>query len=259
LSDAYLLVSHGSRDPRPQVAVDQLAHQLSEWLGQVAPMALPPLVATAQLELVDKPLHVQINNFARNCIASKITRVVILPLFLLPGVHVMDDIPTAVTIAEREIGDGVNFIIAPFLGSHPDLVNLFAQKRSRLPLQSTILSHGSRRAGGNEIVERLAQRLEIDAAYWSIAPSLADRVAESIATGATEIGILPYFLFAGGITDAISELVARLRQQYPQVRLILGEPIGNSPELITTIGKILGSISSGSPVGDVKGESIGAG
>jgi sirohydrochlorin cobaltochelatase len=259
LSDAYLLVSHGSRDPRPQVAVAQVAAQLSEWLGRFAPISSSPLVATAQLELANTPLHIQISDFARNCRESDITRVVILPLFLLSGVHVMDDIPAEVAIAEREIGDRVKLVVAPFLGSHPDLIDLFVQNRSGLPSRSIILAHGSRRAGGNEIVERLAARLQLDVAYWSVTPSLADRVAESIATGATEIGILPYFLFAGGITDAIAELVAQLRQQYPQVRLILGEPIGNCPELITTIGNILGSRSSGSPVGDVKGKSVGAG
>jgi sirohydrochlorin cobaltochelatase len=247
LSDAYLLVSHGSRDPRPQMAIDRLAQQLRLWLQEFAPVKSPTLVATAQLELAAKPLHVQISDFARNC-SDEIERVVILPLFLIPGVHVMDDIPTEVALAAQEIGDKVKLIVTSFLGADPDFANLFARNRSCLPSQSIILSHGSRRSGGNEIVERLAAKLNLTAAYWSVPPSLPDRVAEAIATGATEVGILPYFLFAGGITDAIGESVAQLRQQYSQVKLILGEPIGNSPELVTTIGKILGSTSSSSQI-----------
>jgi sirohydrochlorin cobaltochelatase len=105
------------------------------------------------------------------------------------------------------------------------------------------MAHGSRKAGGNAIVEQLANRLNVVVAYWSISPSLADTVTELVATGATEIGILPYFLFAGGITDSIEKLVSELRAQHPQVQLRLGEPIGNSPELVSTIGKILGSIN----------------
>jgi sirohydrochlorin cobaltochelatase len=242
LADAYLLVSHGSRDPRPQIAVTQLAQQLSSWLSEFSAVESPILVATAQLELADKPLHIQISDFAHNYPEIGITRIVILPLFLIPGVHVMDDIPAEVAIASREIDDRVKLIVAPFLGSHSDFTNLFAQNRSGLPSQSIILAHGSRRSGGNAIVEQLAINLDLKAAYWSVTPSLPERVAELVATGATEIGILPYFLFAGGITDAIESLVAQLRQQYPQVRSILGEPIGNSPELVSTIAKILGSI-----------------
>ena len=239
MADAYLLVSHGSRDLRPQIAVTQLAQQLSIGFGKPFSAKASTLVATAQLELADKPLHVQIIDFASNCAERGITRVVILPLFLIPGVHAIEDIPTEVAIAALEIGNLVKVLIAPFLGSHPEFAKLFAQNRSSFPSQSIILAHGSRRSGGNEIVEQLASSLDLKIAYWSIAPSLTDRVAELVATGATEIGILVYFLFEGGITDAISESVTQLKQQYPQVQLILGESIGNSLELVTTIGKIL--------------------
>jgi sirohydrochlorin cobaltochelatase len=242
LSNAYLLVSHGSRDPRPQMAIDQLADRLRMYLETVSLTKPPILVGTAQLELAAQPLHLQTSDFARQCTEIGISQVVILPLFLIPGVHVMDDIPAEVILATEKIGDLVKLKVAPFLGWNPDFANLFAQNRSGLPSQSIILAHGSRKTGGNVIVEQLAHRLDLTAAYWSVAPSLADRVAELVATGATEIGVLPYFLFAGGITDAIEKLVSELRVRYPQVQLRLGEPIGNSPELVSTIGSILESI-----------------
>lgn len=242
MSDAYLLISHGSRDPRPQIAIDRLAQQLRSSLAAAIPNEPPILVATAQLELALEPLHVQISGFAHQCASKGYDRVVILPLFLSPGVHAIEDIPAEVALAEREIGHKVRLKIAPFLGNAPNLGDLFARNRSALPSQSIILAHGSRRTGGNAIVERLADSLTVKAAYWSVSPSLTDRVAEAIAAGATEIGILPYFLFAGGITDAICDSVAQLQQQHPQVKLILGEPIGDNPALIATIGKILTAI-----------------
>ena len=230
------------------MAIDRLSHQLISCLEQVSTVESPILVATAQLELAQQPLHVQISDFARNC-TDGITRIAILPLFLIPGVHVMEDIPAEVEIAAQEIANSVpaqsyqrvELTVLPFLGEDPDFANLFAQNRSCLPSQTIILAHGSRRAGGNAIVEHLASSVNLTAAYWSVAPSLTDRVAELVATGATEIGILPYFLFAGGITDAIAQSVAQLREQFPQVELILGEPMGNSPELVATIAKILAS------------------
>ena len=244
MSSAYLLVSHGSRDPRPQIAVDRLAQQLSLYLQQFSPVAAPVIVATAQLELADTPLHRQIQDFASNWIAQGIDRIVLLPLFLLPGVHVMDDIPAEVAIAERELNERLKLTVAPFLGAAPNIIDLFAQNRSDLPKSTTILAHGSRRAGGNTTVERLATSLNVEIAYWSIEPSLTERIRELIERGVTEIGILPYFLFTGGITDAIAELVTKLSQQFPSVKLTLQEPIGNSPRLVKTLCEILASIDN---------------
>jgi sirohydrochlorin cobaltochelatase len=242
LSSAYLLVSHGSRDPRPQLAVDRLAQQLSLQLHQFLPVTAPVSVATARLELAEQPLHRQICDFANNCRTQGIDRIILIPLFLLPGVHVMDDIPAEVAIAQRELGTSINITTTPFLGAAPHLVEAFAQNRLDLPRATTILAHGSRRSGGNTTVERLAADLELEVAYWSIAPSLTDRVNALIATGAAEIGILPYFLFAGGITDAIADMVTNLRHQFPQIEFTLGEPLGNSPHLAEMLGKIVSSI-----------------
>ncbi len=263
MPSAYLLVSHGSRDPRPQIAVDRLAQQLSLDFQQ----HFTALIATAQLELADKPLHLQINDLARKCIENGIVQLTIVPLFLNPGVHVLEDIPAEVELAEQllathqttEIGNQLKLIVSPFLSNYPEFIDLFVESRSQLPSSTIILAHGSRREGGNLIVEQLATSLNVEIAYWSIlsqkgfanetsltdsvAERLCQRVAALVTAGATEIGILPYFLFDGGITDAIGQLVTKLRQQFPQVKLILGEPIGNSPNFVSSIGKILRSIS----------------
>jgi sirohydrochlorin cobaltochelatase len=242
LSSAYLLVSHGSRDPRPQIATEGLAQQLVLQLQQILPVTAPVIVATAQLELAEQPLHRQICDFAADCQERGIDRIVLLPLFLLPGVHVMEDIPAEVAIAERELGTVLKITVAPFLGDAPNLTEAFAQNRFDLPATTTILGHGSRRAGGNSPIERLAADLDLDIAYWSISPSLTDRVTALVATGITEIGILPYFLFAGGITDAIARMVEDLREQFPQVNFALGAPLGNSPHLVAILGKMISSI-----------------
>jgi sirohydrochlorin cobaltochelatase len=179
-------------------------------------------------------LHVQIVEFAHSCGAKK---VVIFPLFLLPGVHVMEDIPAEVEIARSEVG--LEVVVMPFFGACGDLGDMFAQHRLTMPERSILLAHGSRREHGNDVVEKLATRLDVGNAYWSIEPSLTDRSIEYVESGATEIGILLYFLFAGGITDAIGKSVEELRQQFPHVKFSLGEPIGDRPELVETIGKML--------------------
>ena len=123
MSNAYLLVSHGSRDPRPQVAIGQLAERLRLHLETISPIKSPILVGTAQLELAAQPLHLQIDDFARQCIEIGISQIVVLPLFLISGVHVMEDIPAEILLATEKIGDLVKLVVAPFLGSNPSFAN----------------------------------------------------------------------------------------------------------------------------------------
>lgn len=270
-SSAYLLVSHGSRDPRPQAAVEQLATLIYEkvqssdiaWVQASQPvrrLAAPPmletrfaslqepLVGTAVLELATQPLHEQIRQFGDRVASLEQNRAVaseyqsekpciqVLPLFLLPGVHVMEDIPEEVAIAQAAFGSQLKIDIRPHLGTHLGLSRLLASQFASITADARILlAHGSRRAGGNQSVETIARTLEAVPAYWSVPPSLEDRVKAFVEAGKEEIAILPYFLFAGGITDAIAQTVERLSQQFPSAKLQMAEPIGASAELADLI------------------------
>ena len=252
LPPAYLLVTHGSRDPRPQIAVERLAYLVRQQLleetalvysasrqrqqkdskggvGLTAAIgrAQSPLVGTAALEFASVPLHERIGQFARQARGAGLNRVQILPLFLLPGVHVRGDIPTEVALAQQALGEEVTLELRPHLGSHPGMTPLLAGQFSQLPAQGRILlAHGSRLRTGNQGVETIASQLEAVAAYWSVSPSLAGQVEALVAAGKRQIAIAPYFLFAGGIADAIAQQVQYLRQVFPQVKLLLGEPLG---------------------------------
>ncbi|MEP0771965.1 sirohydrochlorin chelatase [Trichocoleus sp. ST-U1] len=279
-SSAYLLVSHGSRDPRPQAAVEQLATLIYEkaqrsenaWVQAFQPVrrlgASPmletrnftslqePLVGTAVLELATQPLHEQIRQFGVRVASAKQNRVAsikqnravaseyhsenpciqVLPLFLLPGVHVMEDIPEEVAIAQAAFGSKLKLDIRPHLGAHLGLSRLLASQFASITADARILlAHGSRRAGGNQSVETIARTLDAVPAYWSVPPSLEDRVKALVEAGKEKIAILPYFLFAGGITDAIAQTVERLSQQFPSAKLQMAEPIGASAELADLI------------------------
>ncbi|MBD1912537.1 MULTISPECIES: CbiX/SirB N-terminal domain-containing protein [unclassified Leptolyngbya] len=231
-TSAYLLVAHGSRDPRPQLALETLGQRVQQALAQTTPALATtpsstttqpattiPLVETACLELQPQPLHQQIQNFAEQAIVAHISTLEIVPLFLLPGVHVMDDIPAEVAIAQQALGQGVQLHIRPYLGANPQL---FESLRSVLPRPRPggmiIMSHGSRRPGGNDPIESLAQRLGAIAAYWSVSPTLEEQVTAQIRQGCQEIIVFPYILFPAGITDAIATTLNELSQRYPYVR-----------------------------------------
>ena len=291
LSSAYLLISHGSRDPRPHQAMERLAEQVRSQLerrgwgqGEIndscslnSPISQPlapnqellprnragyfqgnrvlqraeakpatptvvsrkchyPLVGTATLELADTALHEQIRQFASTAVAGGCNQIQLLPLFLLPGVHVREDIPAEVALAQRDLGEAVALNVRPHVGAHPGLGRLLASQWSGVDRDAKILlSHGSRRVGGNQPVEAVAQELGAVAAYWSVQPMLEEQIQVLVARGHKRIEILPYFLFPGGITDAIAQKLDILQTEFPSVKLTLREPIGTSDILANLI------------------------
>ncbi|MBD2133368.1 MAG: sirohydrochlorin chelatase [Sphaerospermopsis kisseleviana] len=231
MSSAYLLVSHGSRDPRPNIAMQQLAKLLS--------LKLPDsehLVGIATLELNTQPLNQQIQDFAPKALAFGCKCLKIIPLFLLPGVHVMSDIPAEVELAQTALGEKIQIEIKAYVGSHGNLAKLLTSTMATIKAEvSILLAHGSRRSGSQQPVEDIARSLGAVTAYWSVSPSLETKIKELVAAGNQQIAILPYFLFAGGITDAIAESLEKLKLKFPGVKLQLAPPLGVSAELADII------------------------
>ena len=236
MQSAYLLVIHGSRDPRPQQSLEQLAALVTQ---ELASSHSPALIGTAVLELASLALHEQIEQFAEKAIATGYEKITLLPLFLLPGVHVMEDIPAEVAIAQTKL-PSIALEVAPYLGSYPELATTLSQSASQSMSQSALsarilMAHGSRRSGGNQTIEAIATALKALPAYWSVAPGLEEQVNQLVQQGYSQIAIQPYFLFAGGITDAIAQQVDQLAQQFPETQLVLGDPIGTTPALAKLI------------------------
>lgn len=246
MSSAYLLLSHGSRDPRPEIAMQQLAslvcHKLPKNCNSVNS---EHLVGIAALEMNPQPLHEQIQQFAKSAfgdctLSQNENRLKIVPLFLLPGVHVMTDIPAEVAIAQQAAGEDTIIELQPYLGSHPNLEKLLAKEIAAIKAEAWILlAHGSRRPGSQETVEAMAASLGAMAAYWAGPPSLESRVKELVTAGYREIAILPYFLFAGGITDAIAASIEELKLQFSVVNFQLAQPLGASAELAELIWDLI--------------------
>ncbi len=275
---AYLLVFHGSRDPRPHATALHVAGQVRDRLKVMRSTTDPdPWVSTGVLELAD-PLHQQIWQLYDHLRPRSYRRLMIVPLFLLPGVHVMEDIPRELAIAQAQLGTDLPLIQSPYLGclqgypQMPDLIQATASPvstRSKLdskgeltpvngsaiaqPFVSSansdwatsfskesdsariLLAHGSRRPGGNQPVEAIAQQIGATPAYWAVPPDLTTIIDQTIAMGYRQILILPYFLFSGGTTDAIAQQVQQLAQQYPTCSFSLASPIGDSPVFVDRI------------------------
>lgn len=199
-----------------------------------------PIVEVAALEGDRLALHQKIEQLGkklqRQNPAPTAPQIVVLPLFLLQGTHVMEDIPAEVAQAQEALGQAIGIAIAPYLGSHPGLYRLITERMAALPVEAWILlAHGSRRALANQFIETLAERLGAVTAYWSVAPDLETRLHELRELGLKRIAILPYFLARGGITDAIARLVATFSHQFPSLELHLTPPLDAASELVDLI------------------------
>jgi sirohydrochlorin cobaltochelatase len=232
---AYLLISHGSHDPRPGIAMQKLASLLGEKLQNQ--------VGTAYLELQPEPLHAQIVKFSKIFLVASPPEPIcikILPLFLLPGVHVMRDIPAEVAQAQQFLGENAFIELKPYLGSNSGLINFLAKQKAAVAAQKYILlAHGSSRPGFQQAMDKLVSNLDLITAYWAVPPTLDSQVAQLVAGDYKEIAIIPYFLFAGGITDAIASAIEKLQLQFPGVCFQLTQPLGANPELVDLIWDLL--------------------
>ncbi|MFK8184624.1 MAG: sirohydrochlorin chelatase [Phormidesmis sp.] len=290
-STAYLLISHGSRDPRPQEAMNRLAdlvrttletkhyHQSTHGISDQPPLQpehtpdkhtpdkhapapntdkpttvvgrtglltrptvqkTPPaqamaqvMVGTACLELAPMPLSEQIYEFAVRVSATGSTELKLLPVFLMPGVHVKEDIPQEVETARKQLlGIDLKLTLCPHLGSHPEIGDVLAKRLAAVPTEASLLvAHGSRRPKGNKVIKGLAERLNTTVAYWSTPPDIETQVINLMQQGCQRLTILPYFLFAGGITDAITHRTEELAERFPKVNFRLLPTLGATDEI----------------------------
>ncbi|WP_246259572.1 sirohydrochlorin chelatase [Oxynema aestuarii] len=262
LDRAYLLVMHGSRDPRPRQAIDRLADRLRDRLADSLDSSTPnlakndrrPYIETAQLELHPLPLSEQICQFADRAIARGYRRIQLIPLFLLEGVHVREDIPEQVKKARALVGDRLAIEMTPAIGSRLDsMYHLLAAKIDRFASRQWILlSHGSRREGGNRQVEELGKKLGVFTAYWSVSPTLEETIAQlrdlpegsRSDRGAREIAIFPYFLFVGGMTEAIADLIGELSLKFSDLQFHLADPLGDSDSLAQIIFELMATCAA---------------
>lgn len=240
----YLLVSHGSKDPRPDIAIKKLATWVSSKLSQCENSQFQNLVGTATLELNCQSLHQQIKTFTqtlKSCNYQNNQHLIIIPLFLLPGVHVTQDIPNEVNLAKKAVNSQITMELRPYLGSHPQIINLLLQMTNHLNCQANILlAHGSRLAASQILVENIAANIGASPAFLMREGSLELEVQKLVKSGYRQIAILPYFLFPGGITDAIAGTVEKLKLQFPQVCFQLANTLAEQetfPDLIYQIIK----------------------
>jgi sirohydrochlorin cobaltochelatase len=208
---ALFFVTHGSSDRRSWLALQNLV--------TVARSLCDRNISGGCLEGQPLSLAQQLEQFATQVIPLGISEIIVLPLFLLAGVHVSEDIPEQVAIAnsklqgksQEKLPNKFIFRTTAHLGTNLQIPSLLLQhfqkytEQSNLEQQGRILmAHGSRRSGANQVVEDLASQSHAIAAYWGVEPKIETQIENLISRGINKVTVLPYFLTEGGITEAIA-------------------------------------------------------
>lgn len=113
-----LLVAHGSRVTSSNDTVVKLVDKLRPKLESYGFEA----VAHAFLELTTPGIPEGIQQL----VSSGATQVVVLPYFLAPGTHVVDDVPELISEA-RESYPNVSFKVMPYLGGVDGIIDLILE------------------------------------------------------------------------------------------------------------------------------------
>jgi sirohydrochlorin ferrochelatase len=113
---ALLLIAHGSRRPEANADLDYVAQQLRE-RGRY------PIVQVSYLELAEP----DIETGGALCVDRGATEVILLPYFLSPGKHVVEDLTAARDRLATRFS-AVRFVLAEPLGRHPLLLDVLEQR-----------------------------------------------------------------------------------------------------------------------------------
>lgn len=226
-----LLVGHGSRgatgNQEPHAFAAAWRRQHPEWCVDLC------FIEHAEV-LLDEGL---------SRAAKKSACVMVLPLILNAASHVKMDLPVALENARQRHPD-VEFMLLPHLGMGLDMQAVLQRQLDQqmkglsMPDPKTtgviLLGRGSSDAGANGELARMARWLFedneyelLDLAFTGVTwPRLETVVQRQVRLGMMQIIILPVYLFDGVLIERIQEQLIRLRLQYPQQAIVLGERFG---------------------------------
>jgi len=248
LKDTILLVGHGSRDAHGNQEIEQFAQN---WRQQHPDWRID----VCFIEFADVLLD---EGFDRAAHGSQ--RVIVIPLILNAAGHVKMEIPGHLQKA-RQRHPQIEFILARHLGANETLLKLLKQSLCQvmaslyMPDPKTtggiVLGRGSSDRVANGELAKLARWLWeetdhelVDIAFTGITyPRLEQAVQRQRKLGMTQIAVLPYYLYTGTLINRIHQQIDSLRQQYPMLRIGLGQYLGFADEIYAMLDEKVQSLT----------------
>ncbi|MRH43897.1 hypothetical protein GH741_14740 [Aquibacillus halophilus] len=191
----------------------------------------------------------KIKGAIEKCIKKGATAIIVVPVFLLSGVHVKKDIPSQIIAAQKQY-PFLTIKVANPLGVDSIMVELLRGKFLEKNLATSnrkaivLVSHGSRNRRALKEFESLIDlfreqandQQDVYSAYLKTnEPSLNEQLLHLIGTH-KEVYVIPHFLFEG-LVSKIEEIINDVLSEFVDKKIILCEPVGFDDNLKELIAK----------------------
>jgi sirohydrochlorin cobaltochelatase len=233
---ALFIVGHGTRD-------DAGVAEFRQFVAVVQDEAPHLTVHGGFIELAAPDLDTAVDKLVAT--GAAVHGIVAVPLVLLGAGHLKNDGPAALVRARARY-PGVPMVYGRDLGVHPTVLAL-AEARVREAMDgapaaghaTVLVGRGSTDPDANSDLHKACRLVwdgrdlgSVEPAFISLAPpSVGDALDRSYRLGARSIAVVPYFLFAGVLSDRIGNEARAWAAHHPDVDVTVGRHFGPVPEL----------------------------
>ena len=233
---AVLYIAHGSKNERTN-------QKMRSELEKLSPLIELPIHKVAFLEA-----HPNINEGISQCVKEGATKIILMPVFLLPGVHVIKDIPEQVNSAQLIFPEVSIRISDPLAASNQlvvDTAERIADKQIDTKKKQAVLlvSHGSRYKEASETFQLLKEELQneleditvYDSYLKTSEPSFENKLEQLATTDYQVIYVVPHFFSIGSFPEKIEQTVTSFQQKYKETSIVFIDPIHFNKNIHSTI------------------------
>ncbi|GGM25987.1 cobalamin biosynthesis protein CbiX [Paraliobacillus quinghaiensis] len=223
---AVLYIAHGSKNEqtnkRMRLELEKLSSLVDMQIQQVAFLEADP----------------NIKEGIAQCVKKGATEIILMPVFLLPGVHVIKDIPEQVHSAQLTYPDVTIHIGEPLAASSQLITDtadrIFNKKIETKEKQAVLLvSHGSRYKEASETFQLFTEQLQkelkdisvYDSYLKTSEPSFKAKLEELVKTDYQVIYVVPHFFSINSFPEKIEQTVTAFQQMFNENSIVCIDPI----------------------------------
>ncbi|GAX91021.1 sirohydrochlorin chelatase [Effusibacillus lacus] len=249
MSEAVLLIGHGSRDPEGNAEFAAFVEKLKELRSDIR-------IDLAYLELARPTIGETIDRLA----AEGVSRITAVPVILLAAGHVKAEIPHILDEA-RKRHPHLDIQYGRHLGLHEQVLNILEERlaeaeqegQDRKDTTVLLVGRGSSDADANGDLYKLSRILwertgvaGVEVCFIGVTyPDFPGGVRRAAAAGTSHVIVLPYFLFTGVLMKRMESMLQELSPEFPAVSFALANYFGYHPGLLEIVSDRMDEVATG--------------